>query len=95
MNELIEHIKNINAKRLAWMNESPGRWAMTITEDPDYWAAAGITTVPQFERDQLIGIAWGMYKDIHGVRPRHVLFSEMSNDEIQGFIDRLKEENNG
>ena len=41
-------------------------------------------------KEQLHEILWDMYKDAHGMRPRHLDISSMSEDDMETEIDRLE-----
>lgn len=83
---LIEHIKSLNAKTLAWVAEDPAnRWSTTLVEDPAHWATYGVTTVEEFERHTLEGSIWDLYKDAHGVRPRGYDFKAMTTEQLKGL----------
>lgn len=90
---LTERIAEYNAPTLAWIAEDPAnRCATILVDDPEFWKEYGVETPEQFDRYMLVSTAWDRFKDVHGFRPRHVDFDRMSNQEIQGFIDRLKTE---
>lgn len=90
---LAERIAEYNAPTLAWIAEDPtNRCATILVDDPEFWKEYGVETPEQFDRYMLVSTAWDRFKDVHGFRPRHVDFDRMSNQEIQGFIDRLKTE---
>ena len=36
-----------------------------------------------FDREEAINYIWDVYKTIHGVRPRHIKFSEMDDEQLQ------------
>jgi hypothetical protein len=40
-------------------------------------------------RDELISAISDTYKDIHGVRPRHYNFAEMSDEEVEALSNSL------
>lgn len=77
---LAEHIAEINK----------GLSGFKMVEDPEYWNEYGIFTPEQFDRYMLISTAWGKYKDVYGVRPRHVNFDNMSNQDIRDFIEGIR-----
>lgn len=35
-----------------------------------------------FDREEIINYIWDVYKSIHGVRPRHMKFSEMGDEQL-------------
>ena len=36
-----------------------------------------------FDREETINYIWDVYKSIHGIRPRHMKFSEMDDEQLQ------------
>ena len=36
-----------------------------------------------FDREETINYIWDVYKSIHGIRPRHINFSEMDDEQLQ------------
>lgn len=81
------------AKTLAWVAEDPqNRWATYAVVDLDHWAEQGITSVAQYERRNTEMFIWDVYKDVHGIRPRFLNMSEMSDEELNEFADRLANE---
>ena len=87
---LAEHLAALNAKTLAWIAEDPdNRWAGLIVEDLAHWAEMGIHTVEQYERYDLETLVWDMYKDVTGIRPRHLDLKSMSLEELRAEADYL------
>jgi len=41
------------------------------------------------EREKLICNIWEYYKDVHNVRPRHVDFNSMTDDELKELYRKL------
>ena len=35
-----------------------------------------------FDREETINYIWDVYKSIHGIRPRHMKFSEMGDEQL-------------
>jgi len=90
--DLINHIQNVNAKIRAWVAEDPSnRWSTELVEDMAFWAEQGITTVEQFLRDGLISDLWDLYKEVNGIRPRHMDMASMTNEQLQKEIDWLRD----
>lgn len=90
---LAEHLKQLNAKTQAWVDEDPdNRWAGMYAEELSYWAEMGIETVAQFQRWEMESTIWELYKDVTGVRPRHMDFKAMSDEELTSQYDYLLRE---
>lgn len=86
---LAEHLAALNAEKQAWIDAGPDRWAGFYTEDLSHWAEMGIHTVTDFQRYELQSIIWDMYKDVTGIRPRHMDFDSMSLEDLQREVDYL------
>lgn len=97
MKTLEQHIEDLNAKAQQWMTEEPGRWASEYHTDMDHWAEMGVETPSQFDRYMNECNYWDLYKDMHGIRPRWVKFSELSDAEVetmfQDLCNQLESEN--
>lgn len=70
------------ARTEAWVAEAEGRWAMYPAQDLDHWAEMGVTSIASYERSGNEALIWDVYKETHGVRPRWINFSEMSDEEV-------------
>jgi hypothetical protein len=91
--ELQAHLENKKTEVLAWIDEDPdNRWGGYPTTDVEHWAAMGITSVEQYERYNLEATVWDLYKEVHGMRPRHMNFAEMTNIQLEQLIERLQTE---
>lgn len=86
---LAAHLAALNAEKQAWMDAGPDRWTGLYTEDLIYWAGIGIFTVQDFERYELQSLVWDMYKDLTGIRPRHMDFDSMSLEDLRKEADLL------
>lgn len=87
---LAQYLAERNAETLAWIAEDPSnRWAGLIVEDLAHWAEQGILTVRDFQRHDLICTIWDLYRDVTGMRPRHMDFDSMSFEELEAEIVSL------
>ena len=87
---LAQHLKNLNAEKLAWIAEDlDNRWTGLYVEELDFWAEMGVTTVKEFQRHENESSFWDMYKDVFGCRPRHVNLKDMSDEELEKELDLL------
>lgn len=87
---LAEHLRALNAKTEAWVAEDPdNRWAGLYTEDLAHWAELGVSTVAQFNRYEMESSIWELYKDVTGVRPRHMDFKSMTDEQLTREYDYL------
>lgn len=87
---LAQHLANLNAEKAAWVAEDPdNRWTGMWVEDLSHWAEMGIFTVAQFKRYDNETMFWEMYKEVFGVRPRHVNLNDMSDEELETELNLL------
>jgi hypothetical protein len=86
---LAEHLAALNAEKQAWMDAGPDRWTGFWVEDLAHWAEIGVHTVEDFKRYDLETLVWDMYKDVTGIRPRHLDFKAMSLEELEKLADSL------
>lgn len=87
---LAQYLAQRNAETLAWIAEDPSnRWAGLIVEDLAHWAEQGILTVRDFQRHDLICTIWDLYRDVTGMRPRHMDFDSMSFEELEAEVASL------
>lgn len=90
---LEQHIRNMNDKTRAWVAEDPdNRWAGLLVEDTAHWAEMGIYTVAQFQRYEMETSIWDLYKEVTGIRPRHMDFKSMSDEQLKKEYDYLLKE---
>ena len=100
---LLAHIRRLNAKTQAWVDESPDtRMAGMIVEDLSHWHNYGIYTPEEFDHYLLVCAYSDMYKSLFGVRPRGELpedleaevasLSEMIMDREAAFADPYSDE---
>lgn len=83
-------LRKRNAKAEAWVAEDPdNRWAGTLTEDLAHWAEYGVTTADELERHLLVGEIWDSYKDLNGIRPRHMDLNSMSVEQLRKVAANL------
>lgn len=64
----------------------------TLPEDPIYWAESGLKTGADVLRRDLIATYSDTYKEIHGIRPRWVDFTDSSISDIEAELSRLYKE---
>lgn len=84
MNELTAHIQKLNAKTQAWINEDPNnRWSGMLVDEPEHWAAYGVSTVEEFEHYMAATDYYESYKDKYGIRPNWNQIFSMSTEKIK------------
>lgn len=92
MKEFMGYIKQRNAEMQAWVDEDPkNRWGGMLIEDVSHWLDIGITTIEQFEREELITEISECSKTANG-RRLQTNFSEMSMEELKDLADYYSKE---
>lgn len=87
---LAQHLANLNAEKLAWIAEDPdNRWTGLWVEDLAHWHEMGVFTVAQFKRYDNETMFWETYKEVFGVRPRHINLKDMADEELEKELDLL------
>lgn len=86
---LQDYIEADNAKRKA---EHPDSIVFTIVSDPNHWRPYGIFTPEQWEDSMDYGSFSDVYKSVHGFRPRHINWGELTKEQKQSCWDMLKKE---
>ena len=87
---LAAHLAILNAKARAWVEANPGSFHSGVIDDVKFWNEQGIFTPEQFERSSQETLLWDYYKSVHGISPRWMDISNMSDEEIQKEIDLLE-----
>ena len=80
------YIKAENAEFEAKCKANGSTWWAATVSDPDHWAEYGVTTVAQYERQNLESELWDAFKEAHGVRPRHLDMSAMTDQQIKDLL---------
>lgn len=90
---LQSYLKAQADKITAWVNENPAeRWACFAEYTDEAileLAAEGINTIEEYDHRELADTIYDVYKDVHGIRPRHMDLYNMSSDELQKILDGL------
>lgn len=60
-----------------------------VVEDAQFWSERNINSVEEFEIYDAQCTLWDIYKDVYGVRPRHMDINNMSLGELRSEIDYL------
>ena len=86
--ELLEHLKQMNIKSQAWIDEDPkNRWSSMITEDPKHWANYKIYTLAEFKHYMAETMHWDLFKEVNGIRPRWMNYHLMTTAEIEADLN--------
>lgn len=86
---LLAKLQSMNAETRAWIAGGPNRWAGFLIEDLSHWAELDVNTVEDLERYFLETAIWDLYKDVYGVRPRHMNLKAMSHVELTARLESL------
>lgn len=90
MNELLAHLRNLNAKSAAWVAEDPkNRMAGLLIEDADHWSSIGITTVDEFNRYNLSMEIYDLHKSVYGFRPNYAHLKSLTVKELETELESL------
>lgn len=65
-----EFAKQMNDNSRAWLAANPDGWVGLMSEDQAYWAAQGIHTADDLDRDMAIETYSDIYKETYNIRPR-------------------------
>lgn len=65
-----------------------GAWGGLVT-DPEHWAEVDVHTGEDLARYLAIEAHHNAYKEVHGMRPRHMEYDSMSIDEIEAETEEL------
>jgi hypothetical protein len=90
MIELIEHIKQLNAKSRAWVAADPAnRFAGLLSEDAAHWRGYGVTDVASLEHYLLAIDVYEATKDVWGYKPNWSVLKAMTYSELQSEWAKL------
>ena len=90
MNELLAHIRNLNAKTSAWVAEDPTkRMAGLYVEEADHWSSIGITTVDEFNRYNLMMEVYDFHKTVYGFKPSYAHLKSLTTKELEEELESL------
>lgn len=90
--ELLKHIKAINAKTQAWIDEDPlNRGAGLIAEDIEMWEDYGVVDVESFEQYSLVSDVFEATRSFYGFKPNWKELMERSKESLQAELERLHE----
>lgn len=89
--ELITYVKEQNKKSKEWVNAGPGRMAGYRPEDIEFYHDRGIYSLDDLKRSDLISHISDGYKDVYGIRPRHMNFHAMSLNDLEKMLDSINE----
>ena len=89
---LIDYIKAENEKTKQWIAGGPGRGAGLWCEDEKHWAEYKVFTVKDFKKYILKSDIWDSFKELHGVRPRHLDLDSMSIEELEAELKSITDQ---
>lgn len=91
MNELLNHIRDINKKAADWVAEDPkNRMAGMLVEDIEHWSSMGVTSVDKFERYNLSMEIYDLHKTVYGFRPNYARLKSLSIKELKEELESLE-----
>lgn len=80
---LVNHIRSLNEKTLAWVAEGEGRWACTFVEDLEHWAGSGVNTVEDFVKYNLATEIYEATKSVYGYKPNWSALMSRTVEELE------------
>ena len=87
---LAAHLNSIKTRTLNWVAEDPdNRWACYPVQEVEFWAEQGINSVADYQRSATIENIIDTYKEIHGIKPRWMSFDNMTQEELDSYLDGL------
>jgi len=89
---LLQYIQEKNLETKAWLDANPGSFAGLWTEDLEYWHFCNVFTPEDFDKYILKSSIWDGFKELHGVRPRHLNLDEMTKEELERELEDLRKE---
>ena len=87
--ELLAHLRYLNAKTAQWVAAGEGRGASYLSEDLQHWAHENITSVEDFDHDDLVTTVFESTRDVYGYKPSWSALMAMTNDELRTKKVRL------
>lgn len=85
--DLLNHIRNLNAKAAAWVAEDPkNRMAGILVEEAEYWNRMGIITVEQFKHYNLVCEAFESIRSAYGYKPSWSGLDGMTDEALKAEI---------
>lgn len=90
--ELLDFIRKENAKSLAWQQAAPNRFASLTEDSLEFIRERGYGSIAQYLRNDKECTFWDLYKEIHGVRPRHIRVRELSDEQLDSLLQDLYRE---
>ncbi len=60
-----------------------------LTTDASHWDGYGIHTAKELDKYLAQCCYWSLYKDKFGVKPRHIDFTSLSEEQIMKLIEDL------
>jgi len=87
---LLEYIQKKNQETQKWIDENPGSFAGMFTEDLEHWHSYNVYTPEDFDKYLLKALIWDGFKDVHGVRPRHLNLDKMSIEELKAELESIQ-----
>lgn len=91
MTTLLAHLEAENAERQEWLDAGPDRWISMVVTDVEFWAEMGITTVEEYEREQMNQGYSDYHKSVLGFRPS-TRASDMTKEELDSEYAYLNRE---
>ena len=92
MNELLAYLEARNVSTRLWVAAGEQRFATTLTESSEHWAVRNVFTPEDLDVYLMRNDLWDLYKEVTGVRPRHINIDAMDGAEVKEMYDGLLDE---
>jgi hypothetical protein len=90
MNDLMSHIRQLNAKTEAWVAENPqNRFATGLVEDEAHWAEYGVKTPAQLEHYLLVVDVFEQTRNVWGYKPHWGALMASTTDQLKAEMVQL------
>lgn len=89
MNDLLNHINQLNAQTQAWIDEAPNRWACMISNDVKMWNEQGIFTPHQLDHYFLVADLFETTRSMFGYKPHWGNLNAMTNEQLEAELKSL------
>ena len=88
----VEHVELQNhLNKIAEKNREDGS-CLVLCTDLEHWISNDVNSVDELEHTLAQACHYDFYKEIHGIKPRWILYSKMTTEEINKDIKSLEAE---
>ena len=77
------------AAHIRTINDELAVCGCALVDDLEHWHNRDVYTAEQLDHYLAVEAYINVYKDEHGIKPRHINFNELTTKEIEDMIDKL------